>query len=139
MNPVLHASIIGDIHQLHDDIHIALTTDLTAQNHIQWLSKPSLIDSCWSLSADGLLCLDNCIYVPDSGQLQLQVLQLKHDHVLARHPGQNKTLELIRCDYTWPQLRTSIQDYCKSCVICMRSKPQRHKPYGTLQQLPIPD
>ena len=36
-------------------------------------------------------------------------------------------------------MRTFIQDYCKSCTTCMRSKSQRHKPYRTLQQLPIPE
>jgi len=27
--------------------------------------------------------------------------------------------------------------FCKSCITCMWSKPQRHRPYGSLQQLPI--
>ena len=35
-------------------------------------------------------------------------------------------------------MREYIKNYCKSCTTCMRAKPQRHKPYGTLQQLPIP-
>ena len=31
-----------------------------------------------------------------------------------------------------------IQDYCKSCTNCHRSKSTQHKPYGMLKQLPIP-
>src|SRR3979490_1136607 len=36
-------------------------------------------------------------------------------------------------------MRSYIKDYCKSCTTCMRSKPQWHKPYGLLKQLPIPE
>ena len=54
------------------------------------------------------------------------------------HPGQNKTVDLIRRDYTWPRLCEFVKKYCKSCTTCMRTKPQRHKPYGLLKQLPIP-
>src|SRR6185369_15893875 len=31
-----------------------------------------------------------------------------------------------------------IKKYCKSCTICMHIKPQCHKPYSLLKQLPIP-
>src|SRR3979490_1157721 len=34
-------------------------------------------------------------------------------------------------------MRSYIKDYCKSCTTCMHSKPQRHKPYGLLKQLPV--
>ena len=32
-----------------------------------------------------------------------------------------------------------IQDYVKSCTVCTCSKSTHHKPYGILQQLPIPE
>ena len=32
-----------------------------------------------------------------------------------------------------------VANYVHSCTSCTRSKPKRHKPYGTLQQLPIPE
>ena len=66
-------------------------------------------------------------------------MQYKHDHVLSGHFGQNKTLELIRREYTWPDIRTNVKDFCKSCVTCMHSKLQWHHPYSNLKQLPIPD
>jgi len=46
-------------------------------------------------------------------------------------------LELIRRHYTWPNIHDDVQKFCKSCVTCMRSKPQRHRP--SLQQLFIPE
>src|SRR3979490_3161609 len=36
-------------------------------------------------------------------------------------------------------MRSYIKDYCKSCTTCMCSKPQQHKPYGLLKQLPVPE
>ena len=36
-------------------------------------------------------------------------------------------------------MRKFIQDYCTTCDSCLRAKPSRHKPYGLLKQLPIPE
>ena len=49
------------------------------------------------------------------------------------------TIDLIRPSYVWPELRNSIKSYIKSCTSCMRSKPQRHRPYRLLKQLLIPE
>jgi len=69
----------------------------------------------------------------------MHILQYKHNHILAGHFSQNKTLELVQQDHIWPDICTTIKKFCKSCVTCMRSKPQHHKPYGNLKQPPIPD
>jgi IS30 family transposase len=47
-------------------------------------------------------------------------------------------LELLRREYTWPNIRTDVKDYVNSCVSCKRNKNPRHKPFGLIQQLPIP-
>ena len=91
------------------------------------------------MDPNGLLLLNNRIYVLFASNLYTCVLQYNHDHILARHFGQNKTLELVHCRYSWPSLHTDIQQFCKFCITCMRSKPQHHKPYGSLKQLPIPE
>jgi len=53
--------------------------------------------------------------------------------------GKTGTLELIWCEYTWPGLQTFIKDYVQSCTSCTRAKTLRHRPYGLLKQLPIPE
>jgi len=131
--PTLRAATILDQNQLHSDILATLPSDFSISNH---LSHP---EGCWSKDDAGFLRIDDRMYVPDNANLHLRVLQYHHDHVLAGHLGQNKTLELIRRHYTWPNIRDDVQKFCKSCVTCMRSKPQRHRPYGSLQQLPIPE
>jgi len=130
--PSLRAAIVVDLDTLHQDILSALPSNPIATKHIS-------ADGQWSTDTNGLLLLDNRIYVPSAGNLYTCILQYNHDHILARHFGQNKTLELVRRGYSWPSLHANVQQFCKSCVTCMRSKPQRHKPYGSLKQLPIPE
>ena len=90
------------------------------------------------MNTNSLLLLNNRIYVPSVGNLCTRVLQYNHDHILAGHFGQNKTLELVCYRYFWPSLHADVQQFCKSYVTCMQSKPQHHKPYQSLKQLPIP-
>ena len=91
------------------------------------------------MDPNSLLLLDNRIYAPSAGNLHTRILQYNHDHILTGHFGQNKTLELVCCGYSWPSLCANVQQFCKPCVTCMRSKPQCHKPYGSPKQLPIPE
>jgi hypothetical protein len=68
---------------------------------------------------DGLLFRNKHLYVPD-GPARLQVLQHCHDMPMAGHFGVHKTLELVTRNYWWPQLRTFIEDYVRTCDICCR-------------------
>ena len=130
--PSLHAATVVDLDTLHQDILLALSSDPITTKHIS-------ADGQWSIDPNGLLLLNNRIYVLSAGNLRTHVLQYNHDHILVEHFGQNKTLELVCCRYFWPSLHTNVQQFCKSCVTCMQSKPQRHKPYGSLKQLFIPE
>jgi Integrase zinc binding domain len=134
LGPVLWASTIMDSEKLHANILVHLTSDPMAQKHLGDTSDPR-----WTQTNGGFLRHDDQIYVPESENLRLRVLQYKHDHVLLGHFRQNKTLALIRQEYTWPGLRSFVIEFCKSCTTCMRSKSQRHWPYGFLQQLTIPE
>ena len=133
MTPVLCATVIMDQEQLNSDILAALPDDPLFLAH-QTEPKPR-----WSITPDGFFCHDNLIYIPNSNDLWLRVLRYKHDHILSGHPGQNKTIDLICREYTWPRLCEFVKKYCKSCTTCMLAKPQRHKPYGLLKQLLIPE
>ena len=110
--PSLHAATVVDLDILHQDILLALPSDPIATKHIS-------ADGQWSTDPNGLLLLNNRIYVPSAGNLHTCVLQYNHDHILAGHFSQNKTLELVCRGYSWPSLRTDVQQFCKSCVTCM--------------------
>ena len=123
-----------DSEKLLADIRTNLASDPIASEHLGDNSDPR-----WQTNSDGLLLHDQRTYVPDVSDLRLRVLQYKHDHILSGHFGINKTLRMIQRDFTWPGIRAFVKDYCKACTICMRNKPQRHKPYGLLKQLPVPE
>jgi len=97
--PALRGSLIMDTKRLQADIISSLQSNPIALEHLS-----SNADPRWTTSPDGLLRLDDCIYVPDSGDLQLCVLQYSHDHPLVGHFGQTKTLHQVQRQYTWPGL-----------------------------------
>ena len=90
-----------DLDTLHQDILSALPSEPIVTKHIS-------ADDQWSIDPNSLLFLDNRIYVPSTGNLRICVLQYNHDHILARHFGQNKTLELVYCGYSWPSLHADV-------------------------------
>ena len=134
--PILRASIIMDIESLHNGIKLALPLDPQSAAGLKLAANPN--ESRWSIDEEGLLRLDNRIFVPNHSDLRLQVLRYHHDHILAGHFGQNRTLNAIRRQYTWPKVRQFVRDYVASCTVCGRNKPRRHRPYGLLKPLPVP-
>ena len=71
--------------------------------------------------------------------LHTDILHSCHNSVLTGHPGHVCTLALIEQDYSWPGLTTYIYKYICACNVCSRIKMPRHKPYGLLHPLKIPD
>jgi hypothetical protein len=139
--PILRAVGLMDIGKLHQDILSAQKSDKHCSDIISQFSDTHehKSDPRWSIDDQSLLRYDDRIWVPDSDDLRLRILLNSHDHPISGHYGQNKTLVLVRRNYTWPGVRTFIKDYCKSCTTCARSKAPRHRPYGNLRQLPIPE
>ena len=69
----------------------------------------------------------------------LAILRMRHDSHLAGHPGQHRTFELVARDFYWKGMRKYIIDYVEACDTCHRNKMPRHKPFGLLQPLPVPE
>ena len=131
-----------DISALVEDIKAGYTADPIASRELDLCLKDTP-SSRYSLSSAGLLLLDRRVYVPDyrpeKGDVRTRALQQKHDHPTAGHFGFNKTLEMLRRDYVWPSMRSNCKKFVEQCVLCARNKPSRHRPYGLLQPLPIPE
>ncbi len=90
----------------------------------------------FSLS-NSFLLFNSKIYVPS--KCRPSVLKICHDSPSAGHFGTKKTISLISRDFWWPSLYNDVKDYIRSCETCCRSKSSRHKPYGLLNSLEIPD
>ncbi len=119
----------------------AFATILPARARIEELSAqdPEAQPSHFSISENGYLLFRGSIFRP-----RLQRSSPTHHPRIPRpslsgHPGVTKTLQAIRCRYWWPQITVYVKDYIASCPECRRSKTIRHKPYGPLRFLPIPE
>ena len=128
----LYAATVVDLDTLYQDILLTLPSDLIATKHTS-------ADDQWSTDPNSLLFLNNRIYILFAGNLCTHILQYNYDYILTRHFGQNKTLELVCHGYSWPSLCTDVQQFCKSYVTCMQSKPECYKLYRSLKQLSIPE
>lgn len=92
-----------------------------------------------TLSDSGLLLRDGLVYVPEYKDLRLLITRIHHDHQLSGHLGIKKTLQAIRRKYWWPEMTEFVRHYIASCDQCKRAKSIRHKPFGPLRFLPIPE
>jgi hypothetical protein len=136
----LRAINLIDAETLRTDILHALQSDTIAQKELASITSTGTGSSDkWKKLENGFLTFEDRIYVPDAGTLRTRVLQEKHDHPLSGHFGQRKTLKLVRHEYMWPRMRETVEKFVESCVPCGHSKSRCHRPYGTLQQLPIPE
>jgi hypothetical protein len=77
----------------------------------------------WSES-DGLLMFHGKIYVLEDRELGCHIIEQHHDMHIARHVGCFKTLELVSCNYWWPQMSHYISVYVKTCDLCNQMKVQ---------------
>uniref|UniRef100_A0A3B3BM67 Gypsy retrotransposon integrase-like protein 1 n=1 Tax=Oryzias melastigma TaxID=30732 RepID=A0A3B3BM67_ORYME len=81
-------------------------------------------------------CPTGCIFVPDDQRAK--VIRWFHASRLFCHPGQRRTLTLIRQRFWWPTLKADVQEYVSACPECAQVKPTNQSPAGRLHPLPVP-
>jgi RNase H-like domain found in reverse transcriptase len=95
---VLHGVVAMDIEKLQENILAAYDTDPAIQSFHADPNNSKYLH--WSVDNVGFIWIDQRIFVPDSKNLQLHVLQSFDDHPVSRHFGVNKTLSVIWQEYT---------------------------------------
>ncbi|KAJ2925408.1 hypothetical protein H1R20_g11659, partial [Candolleomyces eurysporus] len=86
---------------------------------------------------DDIVFYKGRVFVPQS--LRAEILHQRHDCALGGHPGRTLTVNNVMRDYCWPGIYTYIRRYVAACDVCNRIKIPRHKPYGLLKPLDIPE
>ena len=86
---------------------------------------------------EGILLFNGLICVPFS--LRKEILSLHHDYTTAGHLGIEKTAELISRNFYWTAWMKDVENYVKSCKVCSSMKASRHKTYGEMIPLEIPN
>ncbi|MBW0514804.1 hypothetical protein O181_054519 [Austropuccinia psidii MF-1] len=59
-----------------------------------------------------LLLFKDRVVIPRNEEIQLNTLQKRHDSPLDGHPGQEKTLKLIKRDFYWAGMKHSLRTMC---------------------------
>jgi hypothetical protein len=88
----------------------------------------------WS-GSDGLLMFHGEIYVPKDREPRHCIIEQHHNTCIIRHAGHFKTLELVSCNYWWPQMSRYIGTY----VLCNWTKVQHQRPIGELHPPETPE
>ncbi|KAF8751565.1 hypothetical protein RHS01_08145 [Rhizoctonia solani] len=86
---------------------------------------------------EDLLWYQGKLVVPDSETLKEQLLKEFHNSPLAGHPGQQRTLELLSCNYWWPGMKSSSKEWVECCPTCQANR-QAHAPVIALKPLEVP-
>ncbi|MBW0565985.1 hypothetical protein O181_105700 [Austropuccinia psidii MF-1] len=124
---------------LIDSIQKKLWQDPQYRSILEDLGKGKSVQDYSLDSSSQLLLFKDWVVVPNDSTIQLSILQKRHDSPLAGHPGQEKTLKLVKWDFHWSGMTQFIKDYVSSCQQCSRNKNIHHKKFGFLKPLPIPN
>ncbi|MBW0564861.1 hypothetical protein O181_104576 [Austropuccinia psidii MF-1] len=123
---------------LVDKIQKEVWQDKDSKEILKQLARgESVLDYSLEPQAKLLLFKDRVV-IPRNEELQLNILQKHHKSPLAGHPGQEKTLKLIKRDFHWAGMNQFIKDYVSSCQQCSRNKNINQKKFGLLKPLSIP-
>ncbi|MBW0555062.1 hypothetical protein O181_094777 [Austropuccinia psidii MF-1] len=124
---------------LINSIQKALWQDSQYRSILQELGKGKSIQDYFLDFSSQLLLFKDWVVVPNDPTIQLSIIQKHHDSALAGHPGQEKTLKLVKWGFHWSGMTQFIKDYVSSCQQCSRNKNIHHKKFGLLKPLPIPN
>ncbi|MBW0520478.1 hypothetical protein O181_060193 [Austropuccinia psidii MF-1] len=114
---------------LIDSIQKALWQDSQYRSILQELGKGKSIQDYSLDSSSQLLLFKDWVVVPNDPTIQLNIFQKCHDSPLAGHPGQEKTLKLVKRGFHWSRMTQFIKDYVSSCQQCSRNNNINHKKF----------
>jgi hypothetical protein len=71
--------------------------------------------------------------------IRQQVIKEIHEQKTSGHQGIRKTYERLQRQFWYQGMKAEVVDMVKKCHECNLAKASRHKPYGQLQPLPVPE
>ncbi|MBW0573880.1 hypothetical protein O181_113595 [Austropuccinia psidii MF-1] len=112
---------------LIDSIQKKLWQDSQYSSILEELGQGKSIQNYSIDSSSQLLLFKDWVVVSNDPTIQLSILQKNNDSPLAGHPGQEKTLKLVKRDFHWSGMTQFIKDYVSSYGQCSRNKNIHHK------------
>jgi hypothetical protein len=93
----------------------------------------------WEVDPNGALRRSGKVWIPEDVTLRQTILSRNHDDPMGGHYGVEKTAQLLKRKYYWPMLTRDVHEYIRRCPACQLNKIRRHKPWGLLTSLPVPN
>jgi hypothetical protein len=84
-----------------------------------------------SIDKNGLLRFKNRIYIPDSTELKLTVLDEVHKKPYSGHPGYQKMITTLRKLFYWPNMKGETTKYLAKCQDCQQVKAEHQHHLGS--------
>jgi hypothetical protein len=123
-------SVVEDT-QLEKEIKNAYAADENARRVLKEPTTDFLVDQ------QGILRFKGLVYIPT--RMRQDFVQNQHALPAHGHQGIARTFERLARDYYFPGMRKIVETVVGECVLCSKSKTNRHAPYGLLQPPPTPD
>ena len=78
-----------------------------------------------NLSVDSKNCIRQFsrLWVPEN--LYLPMIRELHDQIASGHPGRQKTISFLVCNYYWRKIKDIVYHYIRNCHTCRRAKALR--------------
>ena len=84
------------------------------------------------------LCIPSNAVSESGHSLREKLIQECHDSPYMGHRGSLRTYAEMRPLFYWPGMRTMVDKYCASCVVCMRAKASTRGESGRLKPNEVP-
>ena len=88
---------------------------------------------------NGIVYVDERIYIPNSQKIKEKILQENHELVDIGYLGQQQMMDLIKRNYQWPGIKNDVKRYVQGCLKYQQNKVQHMKKTEKLYPLKIPE
>ena len=80
-----------------------------------------------------LVLKEEKVYILKDEELRVEIIQLHHNMLVARHRKKWKMTELVTKNYWWPEVTKDVGKYIKGCNMCQRMKNRTEVPAEKLK------
>jgi hypothetical protein len=91
----------------------------------------------FKIDQEGILKFKNIIYIPNSMDLKLMILNEIHKKPYSGHLGYHKIVTTLRKQFYCPNMKTDTTDYLSKCLECQQVKAEHQHPIDLLHPFPI--
>ncbi|MBW0496196.1 hypothetical protein O181_035911 [Austropuccinia psidii MF-1] len=102
---------VGFFSHLVDHIQKTVWQDPDYKEILKQLARGDSVSDYTHEPQVKFLLFKHTVVITSNHELQLDILQKHHDSLLAGHPGQERTLNLIKRDFYWAGMNQIIKDY----------------------------